>query len=193
MGINWNVDNEKRDNKGRFIKGNHIKTEFKKGFSPWNKGKKGIHLSYKTEFQKGHTSWNDGISMVHKGSFKDGHKQSNTGRTHFKKNDLRISRENNPNWKGGISPLNELLRKSSVCKIWRETCKIRDNFTCQNPNCEYCHNQEGMILHVHHIKSFAEYPELRFVISNGITYCVEFHINSKELHKGILKERINGN
>lgn len=31
-----------RDEKGRFIKGNHVKTEFKKGSVPFNKGKKGI-------------------------------------------------------------------------------------------------------------------------------------------------------
>lgn len=93
------------------------------------------------------------------------------------------------NWKGGITPLNHHLRTSSMWKIWREAIFLRDNFTCQNPNCEYCHNQMGVILHPHHIKSFAEYPELRFNINNGITYCAEFHLNSKLLHKAIGKTK----
>jgi hypothetical protein len=94
------------------------------------------------------------------------------------------------NWKGGITPLNRKLRASSMWKIWREAIFLRDNFTCQNPNCEFCNNKMGVMLHPHHIKSFAEFPELRFVISNGITYCAEFHLNSKLLHKGILKEKL---
>ena len=71
-------------------------------------------------------------------------------------------------------------------KIWREAVFLKDNFTCQNNNCFYCNNKIGVMLHSHHIKSFAEYPELRFDINNGITYCKEFHINSKKLHKGII-------
>jgi len=89
------------------------------------------------------------------------------------------------NWKGGISPLNRKLRRSSFFKIWREIVFLRDNFTCQNPNCSYCDNKVGAMLHPHHIKPFALYPKLRFNINNGITYCKEFHINSKLLHKEI--------
>lgn len=91
------------------------------------------------------------------------------------------------NWKGGITPLNEALRHGSMFKIWRNLVFLRDNFTCQNPNCHYCHNKVGVMLHPHHIKSFSEYPELRFNVNNGITYCKEFHLNSKLLHKNILK------
>lgn len=52
----------KRDNKGRFIHGISYskKTQFKKGFIPWNKGLKGIHLSPSSEFKKGEISWNSG-------------------------------------------------------------------------------------------------------------------------------------
>ncbi len=91
------------------------------------------------------------------------------------------------NWKGGVSTLNHRLRTSSMWKIWREAVFLRDNFTCQNNNCIYCNNKIGVMLHPHHIKPFSLFPELRFNINNGVTYCAEFHINSKELHKGILK------
>lgn len=98
----------------------------------------------------------------------------------------RYTKEKASNWQGGITPLNKILRTNSMFRIWREAVFLRDNFICQNPNCPYCHNKMGVYLHPHHIKPFAKFPELRFAVSNGITYCKEFHINSKILHKGIL-------
>ena len=93
------------------------------------------------------------------------------------------------NWNGGITPLNKKLRAHSKWKIWREAIFLRDNFTCQNKNCSYCQNKIGAMLHPHHIKPLSIYPELVFDINNGITYCAEFHINSKLLHKNIQKIR----
>jgi len=87
------------------------------------------------------------------------------------------------NWSNGRSPLNKRLRQSSMYKIWRELVFLRDNFTCQNPECKYCHNKQGIIIHPHHIKTFSKYPELRFKVNNGITYCKEYHLDSKFLHK----------
>ena len=96
----------------------------------------------------------------------------------------RISSEE---WKGFSQPYLRRLRNSSMWKIWREAIFLRDNFTCQNKNCEYCQNKIGVMLHPHHIKSFALYPELRFNIDNGITYCEQYHLNSN-LHKNMLRE-----
>lgn len=101
-----------------------------------------------------------------------------------------VKGEKHYNWKGGITSLNKLLRHSSKWRIWRELVFLRDNFTCQNPNCPYCNNKIGVFLHPHHIKPLALYPELVFDVNNGITYCAEFHLNSKELHKGIQKNFI---
>ena len=87
------------------------------------------------------------------------------------KEDSRIvSGEKYWNWKGGITPELKMLRNSSMYKIWREIIFLRDNFTCQE-----C-GQFGGFLEAHHIKSFALFPELRFKINNGITYCTKCHI-----------------
>jgi len=94
------------------------------------------------------------------------------------------SKEEHWNWQGGITPLNKLLRCSAKWQIWRNQVFLRDNFTCQNPNCEFCHNLQGVKLHPHHIKLLSEYPELAFDIDNGITYCEDFHLKSG-LHRRV--------
>ena len=94
----------------------------------------------------------------------------------------RMKGENNPNWKGGITPINRILRHSIKFKIWRETVFRRDDFTCQNPNCKYCCNEIGVELNAHHIRPVYLFPELIFEVNNGITYCKNFHLKTG-LHK----------
>ncbi len=77
------------------------------------------------------------------------------------------------NWKGGISPINKIIRKSIDYRLWREAVFARDNWTCQK-----C-GQRGGELHPHHIKNFSDFPELRFAIDNGITLCKGCH---REFH-----------
>ncbi|MCK9429552.1 MAG: NUMOD3 domain-containing DNA-binding protein [Candidatus Omnitrophica bacterium] len=79
---------------------------------------------------------------------------------------------------------NKRIRSSNMWKIWREAVFLRDNFTCQNKNCHYCNNKQGGFLHPHHIKPFSLYPELRFDVNNGITYCKDYHLKSN-LHKNM--------
>jgi len=93
---------------------------------------------------------------------------------HFK-NLPRLRGAEAPGWKGGVSPENEKQRKSIQFRLWREAVFARDNWTCQE--CGKRCNEE---LHPHHIKSFAEYPELRFALDNGITLCKQCH---RERHK----------
>lgn len=78
-------------------------------------------------------------------------------------------------WKGGVTPANKRLRNSIEFKLWREAVFARDNWTCQD-----CGKRGSTILHPHHVKPFAEYPELRFAIDNGQTLCLTCH---KEKHK----------
>ena len=77
--------------------------------------------------------------------------------------------ENNPNWKGGVTSLNELLRKTEEYKKWRTAVYKRDNYTCV-----WCGHKGGE-LNADHIKQFALYPKLRLEISNGRTLCIPCH------------------
>ncbi len=77
-------------------------------------------------------------------------------------------------WKGGITSKTEKIRKSIEFRLWRESVFARDNWICQK--CQ----ERGDKLHPHHIQNFAQYPELRFAIDNGITFCKKCH---KVFHK----------
>lgn len=75
------------------------------------------------------------------------------------------------NWKGGITSRNMIIRSSEKYKKWREAVFKRDDYTCQNPECQI----RGGCLHAHHIFPFSKYPELRFDINNGLTSCKDCH------------------
>ena len=72
-------------------------------------------------------------------------------------------------WKGGISPLNKIIRGSLEYTLWRETVFVRDDYTCQE-----CGKRGGK-LHADHIKAFATYPELRLTVTNGRALCIPCH------------------
>jgi len=55
-------------------------------------------------------------------------------------------------------------------KGWRNKVYARDHHTCQWPGCD-----KKKRLNAHHIKRWAEYPSLRFVVENGITLCYQHH------------------
>lgn len=109
----------------------------------------------KTTFKKGSIPWN-----------------KNKKRPEF-------SGKNNPNWKGGVTPIYKALRKTSEYEEWRRKVFNRDNYTCK-----IC-GQIGGRLQTDHIKSWSLYPKLRFELFNGQTLCYECHklktkIESKE-------------
>lgn len=84
------------------------------------------------------------------------------------------SKEHHWNWQGGINPENDTIRKSIDSRLWREAVFARDNWTCQK------YGIKGGKLMAHHIQNFAQYPELRFAIDNGITLSDKAH---REFHK----------
>lgn len=73
------------------------------------------------------------------------------------------------NWKGGISPVNERIRKSAKYVDWRKRVFERDCYTCV-----VC-KQVGRDIQADHIKPFAYFPELRFEVDNGRTMCKSCH------------------
>ena len=122
-------------------------------------------------FSKGHTSWlkgTKGLVKPNSGSFKKGHISWLKGLKGYNKG------KKNPSWKGGITPENRKFRTNIEFRLWRESVFARDNWTCQK------YGIKGGKLNPHHIKNFAQYPELRFAIDNGITLSVKAH---REFHK----------
>ncbi len=93
--------------------------------------------------------WNKSIALAHQGN-----------KSHF--------------WKGGITPVNKIIRNSIEYSLWRNSVFARDGYTCQK------YGIIGEKLHAHHILNFSQYPELRFAIDNGITLSKKAH---KEFHK----------
>ena len=156
----------------QFRKGLRPANAFKKGHSGWNKNKTGVYS--KETIEK--------MSESHKG-----HKHSQTTKEKIGKTLIeKRTGENNPNWKGGITPENKKIRAGIEFRLWREAIFARDNWTCQK-----CLIKGGR-LHPHHIKNFAQYPELRFAIDNGITFCKDCHKKFHQIYgkKNNTKEQI---
>lgn len=193
------MENILRDKNGRFIKGTraspdtefkkgiHPETEFKKGQIPWMKGKHhseetktkirvanlGNHHTEETkkkisENSKAYMCWNKGKKASEE-----------------TKRKMSESRKGNKNWnwKGGISPLRNIVISRFEYRQWRSDVFTRDDFTCQE-----C-GQVGGILNAHHIRNYSsiiqkyeittveealECEEL-WNINNGITFCEECH------------------
>lgn len=91
----------------------------------------------------------------------------------------RIEKGVHNRWRGGISPINQKIRRSLEYRIWREAVFKRDNYTCR-----FCGKRGGTI-HADHIKQFAYYPELRFAIDNGRTLCKACHLSTDTYGKSL--------
>jgi 5-methylcytosine-specific restriction endonuclease McrA len=105
------------------------------------------------------------------------------GKKKIIKNQIDKSGKNNPNWRGGITPINFKIRNSKKLKEWRLKVFKRDNWTCQECGKRSKKNHY-LRIEAHHIKPFASFPELRFKIDNGLTLCKKCH-NKKPKGKEI--------
>lgn len=189
-----------RNKRGEFVKGQIPWNKNKKGLQiAWNKGKKNLIVLKRNKENnpmknpeirqkvskklKGKSAWNKGLKS---GNYGNGFKKGMKGYWSSKKRPKlhseewkkilseRLKGEKSHFWKGGISPENHLIRNGLNYKLWHKSVLQRDNFTCQK------YGLRGGKLHSHHINNFADFPELRFAIDNGITLSKKAH---DEFHK----------
>lgn len=76
-------------------------------------------------------------------------------------------------WKGGITGERHSAMSQKEYKDWRNEVFERDKYTCKK-----C-GQVGRKLHAHHAHNYADYPELRLDVDNGVTLCEKCH---REFH-----------
>src|SRR3990167_7274609 len=57
--------------------------------------------------------------------------------------------------------------------VWRSKVFKRDGYTCQGCGKNSCY------LEPHHIKGWAKYIKLRYVVSNGLTLCKDCHTSTR--------------
>ena len=107
------------------------------------------------------------LSLAHRKKLSEVHRGQTPGNKGKKM--PKISGEKHWNWKGGLTSKNKKDRESLEFRLWREAVFKRDRYTCQKTKIR------GGVLHPHHILNFAEYPELRFAIDNGITLSKKAH------------------
>jgi hypothetical protein len=162
-------------------KGKKLSEETKikmRGRTPWCKGKTGVYseetllkMSKARLGQKMHPNTKEAIRKAVMGNkFCLGKKLSVETRK-------KISEANKGDkchlWRGGISKINRSERENFMSSIeyhlWHEACCSRDNWTCQK------YKIKGGKLNVHHIYNYADYPELRTSIENGITLSKKAH------------------
>lgn len=81
-------------------------------------------------------------------------------------------------WKGGIAEITRSFKanfqNTVEYRLWRTAIFKRDNYTCQGCGARNG-NGKKIELNADHIKSFAQFPELRLAIDNGRTLCRECH------------------
>jgi hypothetical protein len=90
-----------------------------------------------------------------------------------------VSGEKHWNYKGGTSSEYFKEAMSPEYKLWRKQVLERDNYTCQD--CGATPEKNSHLIHAHHVKPYDEYPELKFVVSNGKTVCAKCHAKYRRL------------
>jgi hypothetical protein len=188
-----------KPNKTSFKEGHSVPQEWRDSWSRKNKGRlawnKGKYCSKKTkekisESLKGRIPWNKGngdfifnCRVCNKKVLSNGkiRRKIFCSKECFYLHSHIMRGENHWNYKGEN---NHLQRYWSQYKEWRKKVLKKDNYICV-----VCRKKGGN-LQVHHIKSFAKYPKLRFKVSNGNVVHRDCHLI--KLHKWNYIKKQNG-
>ena len=86
-------------------------------------------------------------------------------------------------WSGFVSSERQKDWNSVENKKWRRDVFSKDDYTCQ-----HC-GKYGGVLHAHHIKDWANHPDLRLNINNGTTLCPDCHYKEHTGKRAIRKHK----
>ena len=128
----------------------------------------------KGQFVKGSGFWQDKKRSLKDKKLMSEAQKRNPVRYWLGKHRLDVTGNKCHTWKGGVTPENMKIRHSLEMKLWRKSVFARDNFTCQK------YGTKGGKLIAHHVNNFADFPELRFALDNGITLSEKAH---REFHQ----------
>jgi len=87
--------------------------------------------------------------------------------------------EMSPTWKGGLTSQSRIGRGRAIYRMWKTGALRAADNKCQRcgahkgDSCECC--GQKIILHVHHKKSYANHPELRYAPENAEVLCAKCH------------------
>lgn len=138
------------------------------------------HPNYKPEGREPKTCKHCGVEF----SMRDGEIITNYRRRMFcskacaDKGGFRLSGESHPNY----NPTARRKNRGGSHKKWVNAVIGRDNAKCQDCGAT------GIELHAHHIKSYRDFPELRFDVDNGKTLCHKCHW---QLHAALNAKAVN--
>lgn len=85
----------------------------------------------------------------------------------------RYQGANAPGWKGGLTPFRRRIRNTKLHKDLQRLVFKFDNYTCS-----LC-GKRGGDLEMHHIRTFANNEDTRYVIENLVTLCNPCHNETK--------------
>lgn len=71
-------------------------------------------------------------------------------------------------------------RTSPQATEWRRRVFERDGYRCRE-------SARGGRLHAHHVRPWADEPEMRFDIENGLTLCVDCHAKRHPRHAALIR------
>jgi len=85
---------------------------------------------------------------------------------------LKMRGENHWHWiadRSKVKPCGNNASYRPLIGTWRRDVLLRDEYICQ-----ICHDKNGRLI-AHHIASWADFPDKRYDINNGMTVCTDCH------------------